>query len=426
MRSMATFAWRQSGLKSAWKNYKFDRLLGEWRQIRDDKSNPPASSKPRILIIPPDPLLLTASRGDQAMLGAVNAFYSEKFPDAEYVVATTGDEADRRAAEINAIPCRILDGTMLQDIEKLQGHGITHCVLVGADVLDGSYDPVFSARLLMTADLLARRGVSCKVTGFSFSKKPYPGLQTFFNESHPSIVYNLRDPASYERFQKSNNAASKLVADIAFLIKPTIETPNVQEIQNWVDAQRALDRKVVGINIHPLVLDLNDRHNIDSVVNNFATALSNIMKKRSLSLLFIEHDFRGTSADEHCLRPLYKFLEKDFKSHIHFPTAKLSAQELKGVSGLLDVVISGRMHLMIAALGAGTPVFGINYKDKMEGLLSYLEFGASSFCTAQSLLNDIQSCEMKIADFIENSESHRVKVKQHLGKVKEMSRSNFY
>jgi polysaccharide pyruvyl transferase WcaK-like protein len=50
-------------------------------------------------------------------------------------------------------------------------------------------------------------------------------------------------------------------------------------------------------------------------------------------------------------------------------TAPCSFQEMRAICARLDLVITARMHLSIASLGEGTPVGGIVYRDKFEGLI---------------------------------------------------------
>jgi colanic acid/amylovoran biosynthesis protein len=48
---------------------------------------------------------------------------------------------------------------------------------------------------------------------------------------------------------------------------------------------------------------------------------------------------------------------------------KYSAAELKYIIGHLRILVGARMHALVAALSAGTPVLGISYSTKTIGLL---------------------------------------------------------
>lgn len=47
------------------------------------------------------------------------------------------------------------------------------------------------------------------------------------------------------------------------------------------------------------------------------------------------------------------------------------ANELKFFAGEMDAIITGRMHLAIAALGCGVPVGCVTYQGKFEGLFDH-------------------------------------------------------
>lgn len=56
---------------------------------------------------------------------------------------------------------------------------------------------------------------------------------------------------------------------------------------------------------------------------------------------------------------------------------------VKGVVGHCDLVISGRMHCGIAALGAGTPVVLVDYQDKVKGLEQFFDMKLSVKLTGE-------------------------------------------
>jgi polysaccharide pyruvyl transferase WcaK-like protein len=49
----------------------------------------------------------------------------------------------------------------------------------------------------------------------------------------------------------------------------------------------------------------------------------------------------------------------------------------KAVSGELDVLLAGRMHAAIMAIGAGTPVIGLAYNQKFSGVFRLLDMSAN-------------------------------------------------
>jgi colanic acid/amylovoran biosynthesis protein len=88
--------------------------------------------------------------------------------------------------------------------------------------------------------------------------------------------------------------------------------------------------------------------------------------------MLIPHDFKSQSGDMAMLHALEKKLRHDGFTHVRY-TPINRPDKIKRIVGLLDLVITGRMHLAIASLGCGTPTLSITYQDKFEGL--YQHFG---------------------------------------------------
>lgn len=324
-------------------------------------------------------------------------------------------------------PCRVLDSGMplVESVQRLLDERITHCITVGADVFDGSDDPVFSGRLLMLTDLLAQAGVRSTVNGFSFSADAYPGLAPIFERASRRVTYNLRDPVSYRRFVAFCAAPAALTADIAFLLKPgPVNSRAVDNITDWVDQQHALQRTVLGANIHPLLLELDQRGSLPKLVSAFAAAAARAVQQCGVSIVLLEQDFRGPSSDSLCLNPLEAALRAaNCGAYLYRNSQPLSAQELKQASSALDGVATGRMHLAVAALGSGVPVLAFGYKGKMEGLLEH--FGLpGSLCIAGADLTDPDAYFSALKALAQHGKRLATQVQGKLPQVTHLARQN--
>lgn len=421
------YIWRNLGLRTTYLDYRYRSLLKAWRTSRDGTPWPCDKSEPVVLLIPSDPALLLASKGDEAMLTAIISHFQGRWPDVHFIVATESDAADTCACELGIEPLRALDESLSlqQSIDLMKHKNICASVTVGADVLDGSYSPVFSAKLLMLTDMLARRGVDCVITGFSVSKTPYKELKLLLDEFSDRVVFNLRDPLSFARFKQLTSASANLVADVAFLLQPQHGSKAVRATRNWVEKQHALARTVIGLNLHPLLLELEERQNIGQVVQNFSHVIRQLIQEDAISVVLLEHDFRGTSADHHCLNLVEQQLGEDLASYVFKPEARLSAAELKGVAEYMDGVVSGRMHLMIASCGAGTPVFGIEYKGKMEGLMKHFGLDTRNLSSAHEIIQNPDAFASKLVQFIHTLSTTRQQMIVKLPEIKRLSSMNF-
>lgn len=428
MKNILRYIWRRSGLKAIYQDFKLARLVREWKGLNKFIANTRVDKNPTVIFInPPDPILITASRGDEAMLEAIVSFYRHKNPNVSFVLATANENGDEAVRKLGFTPCHTIGKklSLPKDIKAILQHKPSLFITMGADVMDGSYDPIFSGYRFILADVMARLGIASLITGFSFSKAPARSLKEILNNFSKDVVINLRDPVSFQRFQNFSTAKASLVSDVAFLLPPNTQSASCQRISSWIQTQRKNNNKVIGINIHPLLLELKDRHQIGALVSQFAEIMASFSADKKVSLLFLEHDFRGASADANCFTPLAKELEKKGNVPFFWPNdVQLSAAELKQICTELDAVISGRMHLMIASLGVGTPVFGISYKDKMEGLMQHFGLDQACLCSAKDIMKTSQNALEKISSFFDRQQDIRQTISQALPSVIALSEAN--
>lgn len=420
------YAWRNLGIRKLVLERRFRALEQDWTAARA-KVEPHPGVPAHILIIPSDPELLTSSTGDQAMIGAILAYWREAIPHAVFYVAVANDGAAAAAQALGMKPLRLLTpaATFETAIEQARACEIGTVVAMGADVLDGSYNVAFSGRQLMLLDLLARGGADSYITGFSVSQDFHPRIVRLFDALDASVRINLRDPVSFGRFQRASTAEANLVADVAFLLEPRV-SPLTEGIASWIADQRQAGRIVLGLNCHPLLLELEDRRDLDRFLGAFVEAIADFADRRDLAFLMIDHDSRGASSDAICLRPVYDRLrERIGANYIFYPDERLAADEIKAVVGDLDGVVSGRMHLMIAAMGAGTPVFGLDYKDKMEGLLSHFGLPTDMLCTAADIMQDSHLSAVRLIEFVDRLGEIRAQVAQAKPLVRAAAQQNF-
>lgn len=420
------YAWRNLGIRKLVLERRFRALEQEWKTARA-KIQTGGGVPTNILIIPSDPELLTSSTGDQAMIGAIMAHWRKAIPHAQIYVAVANDGAATAAHAIGLKPLHLLAPSTTFDaaIEQVSACEIGTVVAMGADVLDGSYNVAFSGRQLMLLDLVSRSGADSYITGFSVSQDFHPRIIRLFDALHPAVRINLRDPVSFGRFRSASTAQSNLVADVAFLLEPRVSL-RTEAIGEWIAVQQRDGRVVLGLNCHPLLLELEDRHNIDRFIDGFADAIVDFADRRPLAFLMIDHDSRGSSSDALCLRPVYdRLAERLGADNLFYPDERLLADEIKAVVGDLDGVVSGRMHLMIAAMGAGTPVFGIDYKDKMEGLLNHFDLPTDMLCTAADFMRAGEDPAERLTEFVDRIDTIRAQVARAKPVVRAAAKQNF-
>ncbi|MBB4427386.1 polysaccharide pyruvyl transferase WcaK-like protein [Bradyrhizobium sp. CIR48] len=401
--------------------------LRRWQIARRDVgvNAAPRNTLRRLVVLPSDPWSVRQSRGDEAMIEAATGEVKKTYPNLEVYIVTATPTA---SADVRAMGFKPLElwrqpfsyETVAQELSLTRPD---FGLVLGADVLDGYYSPVDAARMLLVADLMAAFGAKVSVLGFSFNSRPAKALREVFRLLDPGVVLNLRDAISLQRFDDFARKRAHLVADAAFMLTPRADTAAVKQIAATIARQREQGRKVFVFNIHPMLFRKPEPAKLRQMIELAAGAMERLSREHNASWLLLAHDYRPEIADDNCLRPLADRLKPTLVDHVHHVDQALSAGEIKAVVGLVDGVITGRMHLAIAALGQGTPVAAITYQDKFQGLFAH--FGVSEsllLSPAQFLVDD--SFEKFVLQFLGAHEAAGEKVRQMLPDVMELSRAN--
>src|SRR5690606_26545186 len=90
------------------------------------------------------------------------------------------------------------------------------------------------------------------------------------------------------------------------------------------------------------------------------------------SVLLVPHDVRTERSDRVIAAEIAAGVGVDLAPHIHAFHAETPGQ-LKALLAGVDLIVTGRMHAAIIALGAHTPALSFAYANKFEGLYRHLE-----------------------------------------------------
>lgn len=388
------------------------------------KKRPEVTGYPkRLMIVPCDPWTLTGSKGDEAMIQAMVDQLTAAEPTLTVAAITATPQASQAAENLGFKPIRAWDAGLSESIKAINDFKPDALVVLGADCMDGYYNPRTTARLLATADIMARQGVRVTISGFSFNDHPNPHLKSAFNRVSSAVSINVRDNTSFGRFKKFCKANGQLVADAAFMLKPCIDSPNVREASDWVQNRKHHGDAVLGFNIHPMLIKNADEAAVERINGAAISALQKFMQEQQVSITLISHDYRGQDGDDRCLLAVFNALKDQFPERLRYTTTQLTAAELKGIAGLMDGVVTGRMHLAIASLGMGTPVAVITYQDKFQGLMNHFEF-PSSLLFSPGTFSDPNQLYVLINGFFHSLAKLKIDTEAQLPKIKQLSSLN--
>lgn len=397
----------------------------DWRAFRESIAKRPlrTGALNRLVIIPCDPWTLTGSKGDEAMIQAVVKQLKDISPKLQVALITGSEAASETARKLGYEPIQVWRqklSTIVQAIETFNADGLA---ILGADCMDGYYSADMTLCMVALADIATRLGIRTTVLGFSFNNKPAERLAAAFNEVDERVNFNVRDAVSLERFNCFSSAKGRLVADAAFMLPPVVDTPPVIELQNWAATKRAEGRQVLGFNVHPMLIKHVTPEQLDALKSHVEEAIRSFLKKNNTAIAFISHDYRGSGGDDTCLKPIFSRLEPELADRLYYREVTCSAAEIKGMAGLMDGVLTGRMHLAIASLGMGVPIAALTYQDKFQGLMKHMQLPDDLLIPTEKLMSPAPLLEM-LTRFSNDIDVHRETVKNRLSAVKKMSADN--
>jgi len=407
----------------------WQRTVRSWQNlVREMPTVPISVNAHRLIIIPPDPYTLIGSRGDEAMFDALLKVARSNNRNIEFFVITASEEADLAAKKKGLVPVQIWKHAFSPKVilEKLKEISPDALAVIGADVIDGYYNPYLPFHAFMFADLASRIGARTAIMGFSFNRKPWPELKEVFELTNRSVVLNLRDSVSLQRFNEFCECPATLVADTAFYLDPDTECEVKYIAQQWVTNTHKIGRKAIAFNIHPMLFKNASQEKISGLITDAANAIEAVSKSRNVNWLFLSHDYRDKVGDNICLTPLAEELTKRGLADRFMHLSKdYPAQEIKAIASQVDGVVTARMHLAIGSLGMGIPVAVLTYQDKFLGLFKHFELPEWLLLNPSKTNEFNVELEALMIRFIDNIDSIREQVQAQLPDVKKRAMENF-
>jgi len=406
-------------------NRWFNRTLDQLRSLQKGLPVQPLKQglPQRFVLVPCDPWTFVGSKGDEAMIRAVVGQLKAVNPELSVLVFTATDAASEAAQAMGFATRQIWDEGMSAMFEAIKAFDPDAIAVLGADCMDGHYSPVTTLTMLALADLGSRAGARTSILGFSFNDHPYPGLKKAFEALHDRVQIHVRDAISFERFQRFSRAKGKLVADAAFQLAPDQQSPAVHDLAGWAEVQRRSGRVVLGFNVHPMLLGEPGPQELRRLIDQVASALEAYLDREPVALALISHDYRAKVGDDICLKPLAERLTLKFGERVHHDTTVCTAAQLKAKAGLMDGVVTGRMHLAIASLGMGVPVAALTYQDKFQGLMKHVDLPQDLLLAPEELKHPERLLDV-LLKFHQSLPALRSRVQQRLPAVAAASAEN--
>lgn len=351
------------------------------------------------------------SLGDQAMLDAASAhaiasgYRACVFPHAPDL---------RSGAKVIHYPGKA--GTLASTAQGILT--ASHLVYIGADVLDGVYHPPSTLKRLRTLAMGHRLGKRTRVMGSSWSETPAPEVIDFLT-ANPWLEVLARDPVSQTRMERDIGRPVRLVADLAFLLEPQAKSPAAKAAVAWADAERRGGATVLAVNLSGHTVRTLPGRSVAPFAGLVSRWLSADLSRR---VVVLPHDRRaGMGGDLTVCADLAEALS-DFGPRVHAPDGEIQAWDAKAIAGACDIVLTGRMHLAIAALGQGVPPVSIVYQGKFEGLMAHFGLEQAGLTLAPDA---VDGADEALAAATDRRRALSAQIVAALPRIKELSRANF-
>ncbi|ORE91495.1 hypothetical protein ATO13_19700 [Stappia sp. 22II-S9-Z10] len=295
--------------------------------------------------------------------------------------------------------------------------GIGSVALVGADILDGIYNPNSVLRRLKIVAALARRGCAATVLGSSFNAAPNPVCVAALAALPPEVTIKARDPVSRERMASRLGRPIDLVADLAFLcpVEPGTDSP----AHRFIAAERAEGRRIVA---------LTANFSLAHKVEGFEAAhvpLAKAIIAAGHSIVMVPHDTRRNDSDEAVLRRVAEALEPEERSRIHVIAPDFPGR-VKAVLAACDISVTSRMHAAILAMGTGVPAYCFDYQGKFEGLFTLLGLTGEDLLHApEALVADPEGTARRVLAKFAERDRLSAHIAARLPEIRALSRANF-
>lgn len=376
--------------------------------------------------VPSALLIVPAERrgnlGDEAMLvGSIQHLRRQNIQKLGVVMF----EADRQWPCLHLVDEVIVLHRRRHYLDFIRATGkYTSVYCIAADMMDGYYSDEATRRLTRLGTLAAHTRAAVTFLGFSFNAQPTAGAIHAIAQLPRSVTLHARDPVSHHRLTQSVERPFALTADCAFLLQPAQHSPLVRDIQHWVETQQQRQRLVLGLNVNNLLLRQIQSTNGQELVQAYVKALSDLFAQQpDLSVLMIPHDNRGKVSDASLCGDIVQALPASLRSRCHQVSFPCTAAEIKAICGTLDFVLSGRMHLAIACLGQGTPVAGIAYQGKFEGLFAH--FHLSGLTIEPHQIVQPGALSAFLLHWLPQRDALQTQIRAELPKVQALAAANF-
>lgn len=321
------------------------------------------------LIITPDSSL--GSYGDQAMVLTLISKIKENYPNADIGLFNMYQDIEdgKLLNEGFNLPHYYPNSNIVQSFSDIVNM-YTDVLVIGADVLDGGCGKQNTLRYFKLIQIAQKKGKNVQIQGFSFNKTEDVEIISTLKRISLSATLCPRDIYSYERLKQHGCINLNLVADMAFCFDENKFTKNkyAYELHQKLLKFHQNGKKIIGLH-----LTRNKSENYLDFLSKISSALQTI---QNTVVVVLPHDYRVYDqkySDFEMANLITQEMEAKGLKVINAYDL-ISEAEVKYVVSQLDILITSRMHIAIAAASRNVPIISFVYQNKFEGLYAMYNF----------------------------------------------------
>ena len=173
-------------------------------------------------------------------------------------------------------------------------------------------------------------------------------------------LVTMREKETFDYFQKITKRKSNifLTADLAFLLTPISRQKALRILQG--EGVTVGKKLLIGVTITDVNLSFNTQikgspERKQEPIAAFAGLIDRLIEDFEATIIFLPHCIGPSDLkdDRILAKKIYSLVRN--KQNVSVITNEYSPRELKGIVGVLDLLIGGRVHSVIGAVSQGVP-----------------------------------------------------------------------
>ncbi len=297
--------------------------------------------------------------------------------------------------------------TFLRDFIRLVGilPSLKTLSVIGADVMDGGYNPHASAMRASIASFAVKAGVEARILGFSWNTKPHKkALAALRQAGQRGVHLYVRDAVSLERLKQANVINTVLTADVVFANQNQQEH-GIEDVLEFCQGKTVAIVNASGL----IAKDIDQIEEYKTIIN--------ALLKQQYSVVLLPHVIRDGANDLTVCRKIAALFPE-----VYFVDRLLEPDQIKRLAKAAKLVVTGRMHLSIMSMNAGVPAIVLSTQGKVDGLMKF-------FALPELSLEPVPGFGHKVVFLIEqlqgNYARYRSSITDNLEAVRSLSVKNF-